>query len=56
MVGDSISDISAAKAAWVPSIVVGFGYTEIPAAELGADYLIDDFTALPALAARILAR
>ncbi|HEX4182303.1 MAG TPA: HAD-IA family hydrolase [Caulobacteraceae bacterium] len=56
MVGDSISDVSAARAASVPSVVVGFGYTEIPAAELGADYLIDDFAALPVLAAKVLAR
>jgi phosphoglycolate phosphatase len=56
MVGDSISDVSAARAASVPSVVVSFGYTETPAAELGADYLIDDFAALPAVAAKVLAR
>jgi len=55
MVGDSASDIGAARAARVPSIVVSFGYTEIPAADLGADHLIDHFAQLPALAARILA-
>jgi phosphoglycolate phosphatase len=56
MVGDSISDVAAARAAAVPSIVVSFGYTDIAPAELGADHLIDHFAALPALAARILAR
>jgi len=55
MVGDSASDIGAARAAKVPSIVVSFGYTEIPAADLGADYLIDHFAELPTLATRILA-
>jgi len=55
MVGDSASDIGAARAANVPSVVVSFGYTEIAAAELGADHLIDHFAELPALAARLLA-
>jgi len=56
MVGDSINDIAAARAAQTPSVVVSFGYTEIAPAELGADHLIDHFSALPALARRILAR
>jgi len=50
MVGDSASDVGAARAAKVPSIVVSFGYTEIPAANLGADHLIDHFAELPPLA------
>ncbi len=54
MIGDSAADIGAARAANVPSVVVSFGYTEIPAADLGADHLIDHFSELPALAARIL--
>jgi phosphoglycolate phosphatase len=56
MVGDSISDVLAAKAAGVPVAVVSFGYTETPAAELGGDVMIDHFTELPALARRLLAR
>jgi phosphoglycolate phosphatase len=55
MVGDSASDIGAARAARVRSVVVSFGYTEIPAADLGADHLIDHFAELPPLAARLLA-
>ena len=54
MVGDSASDIGAARAAKVMSVVVSFGYTEIPAADLGADHLIDHFAELPPLAARLL--
>ena len=54
MVGDSASDIGAARAAKVMSIVVSFGYTEIPAADLGADHLIDHFAELPPLAERLL--
>ena len=48
------ANIGAARAAGVASIVVSFGYTEIPAADLGADYLIDQFAQLPPLAARLL--
>jgi phosphoglycolate phosphatase len=55
MVGDSISDIGAARAANVPSVVVSFGYTEIAPADLGADFLIDHFSQLPPLAARLFA-
>ncbi len=46
MVGDSHNDIDAAIAAKVKSIAVTFGYTEIPAAELGADRVIDHFDEL----------
>ncbi len=56
LVGDSISDVLAAKAADVPVAVVSFGYTETPAHALGGDVLIDHFTELPAIARRLLAR
>ncbi len=56
MVGDSISDVLAAKAAGVPVAVVSFGYTQIPAAELGGDALFHHFAELPAIARRLLAR
>ena len=55
MVGDSAADVGAASAAGVPSVVVTFGYTEIPAAELGGDYLIEGFGELGPLAHRLLA-
>jgi len=54
MVGDSLFDIAAARAAEVASVAVSFGYTETPAAELGADALIDDFAALPGVAKELL--
>jgi len=54
MVGDSASDVGAARAAGAPSIVVSFGYTEIAADELGGDHLIDAFSELPALVRRLL--
>lgn len=48
MVGDSANDINAAKAAGLPSVVVSFGYTQVPAAALGADRLVDHYDDLPA--------
>ncbi len=55
LVGDSASDVGAARAAGAPSVVVSFGYTEIAAEELGGDHLIEGFAELPALALRLLA-
>ena len=55
MVGDSAADVGAARAAGAASILVSFGYTVIPAAQLGADHLIDRFQDLPPLAGRLLA-
>lgn len=46
MVGDSANDVAAARAAGIPVIVVSFGYTVIPARELGADAVIDRFESL----------
>lgn len=54
MVGDSAADVGAARAAGAPSIVVSFGYTEIAPAELGGDHLIEHFSELAPLAARLL--
>jgi phosphoglycolate phosphatase len=49
MVGDSINDVAAAKAAGIKVVAVTFGYTTTPAAELGADAVIDSFDELPRL-------
>lgn len=54
MVGDSITDVNAAKNAGVPVIVTTFGYTDIPVADLGADAMINAFAELPAAVAAIL--
>lgn len=55
MVGDTINDIAAAHAAGMPSVAVTFGYSDVPAAELGADLVIEHFDALrPAVAERLL--
>lgn len=54
MVGDSESDIGAARNASVPSVAVTYGYCEGPVSELGADAVIDSFAELPSVAARLL--
>ena len=46
MVGDSATDVGAARNAGIPIIAVDFGYTNTPAAELGADALISHFDSL----------
>ena len=55
MIGDSSSDVGAAKAAGVPVVAVSFGYSDVSPAELGADAVIDSFAELPAIARRLLA-
>lgn len=49
MVGDSLNDVAAAKAARVNVVAVTFGYTTTPVVELGADAVIDSFSELPPL-------
>ena len=48
MVGDAGTDIGVARRAGVPVIGVGFGYTEVPIAELKPDRLIRHMNELPA--------
>lgn len=53
MVGDNANDVGAARAAGIPVIVRAGGYTRTPAADLGADAVIDAFAALPAALAAL---
>lgn len=46
MVGDSGNDVAVARALGVPCVLVSFGYTSVPARELGADRVIDRFDEL----------
>lgn len=46
-VGDSETDVETARNAGVPIILVPFGYSRRPAAELGGDRLINHFSELP---------
>lgn len=55
MVGDSITDLDAARATGVPCILTTFGYTDTPAAELGADAVIAHFDELSAMIERLIA-
>jgi phosphoglycolate phosphatase len=49
-VGDSITDADTARAAGVPFVAVGFGFSDRPAGELGADAVIRRYAELvPAL-------
>lgn len=46
MIGDSGNDVAVARAAGIPAVAVSWGYSRVPAGELGADLLIEDFTDL----------
>lgn len=48
MVGDSATDVATAKAARVPCVAVTFGYTEVPARDLGAEQVISHYSELDA--------
>jgi phosphoglycolate phosphatase len=52
-VGDSITDAETGRAAGVPFVAVGFGFSDRPAAELGADAVIDDYGELIATLLRL---
>lgn len=54
LVGDAATDAGAARAAKAGLILVSFGYTEIPAADLNPDILIHSFDELPAACMRLL--
>jgi phosphoglycolate phosphatase len=54
MVGDSHVDVDIARAAGAAVVLVDFGYTDKPAAELGADRVISHFDALPEAAEAVL--
>jgi phosphoglycolate phosphatase len=56
MIGDSQTDLATARAAGVPVILMSYGYTDVPADELGADRVLADFADVPAAAQDLLAR
>jgi phosphoglycolate phosphatase len=47
MIGDSITDLNTARAAQAPCILMSYGFTPVPARDLGADRVLDDFAELP---------
>jgi phosphoglycolate phosphatase len=48
MIGDSGTDIDAARNAGIPVIAVDFGYTTVPVRELSPDRVISHFDELAA--------
>lgn len=53
MVGDSLPDVLSARNAGVPSIVMAYGYSTIPAIKLGADYILRNFRDIPSTLSKI---
>ena len=51
MVGDTATDVAAARNAGIKVVAVSYGYSVRPAADLGADAILADFAKLPALLA-----
>lgn len=52
-VGDSMTDVAAARAAGVPVVVVSFGFSDRPASALGADLVIDHYDDLDGALAKL---
>jgi len=53
MIGDSHADVGVARAAGCPVVLVSFGYTKVPARDLGADAVVDHLMQVPDALARI---
>jgi phosphoglycolate phosphatase len=53
LVGDSQPDVDSARAAGHPSIIMSYGYSEIPAGSLGADRVIHSFGDVPEALAEV---
>ncbi len=47
MIGDSVTDVEAARNAQAPVILTAYGYTEIPVQDLGADAVVTRFRETP---------
>jgi phosphoglycolate phosphatase len=54
MVGDSETDVLTARRGKVPVVAVSWGYSRIPAGELGADRLIERMKDLPKAVGELL--
>ena len=55
LIGDSPTDVATARNARIPIVAVDYGYTDVPAPQLGADAVISDMRELPALLPALLA-
>jgi phosphoglycolate phosphatase len=56
MVGDSRNDLLTARGLGVPCILVSFGYTGVPARDLGADGVVDQLDQVPSALAQLRPR
>lgn len=54
MIGDSLPDVLSARAAKVPVIVTGYGYSTVPVVKLGADRILRNFRELPSALNEVL--
>lgn len=55
MIGDSRADRDVARNAKVPCVLLDYGYTDVPAKELGAEAVISHFKDVPDVVRRLLA-
>lgn len=55
MIGDSETDVAAARAAGAPVAIVRFGYAGAPVETLGADAIIERFSQTPEIVRQLLA-
>jgi phosphoglycolate phosphatase len=49
LVGDSLADVGAARAAGIPVVLIRGGYTQAPVEDLGADLVLNRIDELPAI-------
>jgi phosphoglycolate phosphatase len=54
MIGDTATDVAAAKGSGAPVLLVRFGYCDDDIDRLGADAVIDQYAELPLAARRLL--
>ena len=54
MIGDSVTDVQTARNGGAPVVLLSYGYTPVPARELGADLVVDDFREVPGAVWRLL--
>ncbi|MFO1248176.1 MAG: HAD-IA family hydrolase [Alphaproteobacteria bacterium] len=47
MIGDSITDLNTARNAGAPCVLMSYGFTPVPARDLGGDIVLDHFAQLP---------
>jgi phosphoglycolate phosphatase len=53
MIGDTLTDLTTARAAGVPCVLTGFGFAAEPLEELGADAVVAHFDELPDVLERL---